>query len=158
MSTVRAITSWFNKAKPEPTIRDCEIQIGVHLEEIAEMLEVLEKLARTNKTRKLFSDARQAMGNVAVATKNSPLTIDLALLDKEAEIQLLDSIVDQAVTGIGICTFLNQDYEGALEEVTCSNWSKFTKEGKPIFLENGKIGKSANYVKPDLEPYVGWNT
>ena len=155
MTTVRAITSWFNKAKPEPTIRDCEIQIGVHLEEIAEMLEVLEKLARTNKTRKLFSDARQAMGNVAVATKNSPLTIDLALLDKEAEIQLLDSIVDQAVTGIGICTFLNQDYEGALEEVTCSNWSKFTKEGKPIFLENGKIGKSANYVKPNLKPFLG---
>ena len=80
------------------------------------------------------------MEAIAIATKDSSFTIDLALLDKEAEIQLLDSIVDQAVTGIGICTFLNQDYEGALEEVTCSNWSKFTKEGKPIFLENGKIG------------------
>lgn len=158
MSTVQAVITWFNKAKPKPTVRDREVQIGVHLEEIAEMLEVLEKITMTPKARKLFSEARQAMEAIAIATKESAVTIDLQLLNKEAEILLMDSIIDQAVTGIGMCTYLQQDYEGAFEEVTQSNWSKFTKEGKPIFLENGKIGKSPEYRKPNLEPYVGWST
>ena len=45
------------------------------------------------------------------------------------------------------------DIVGALDEVNRSNFSKFVN-GKPVFDENGKIKKGANYKEPDLKRFT----
>ena len=45
------------------------------------------------------------------------------------------------------------DMVGALDEINKSNWSKF-ENGKPVFDENGKIKKGAEYFKPKLSKFT----
>jgi hypothetical protein len=42
--TIGSIARWHQAARPEPTASDLRVQIGCHLEEVAEMLEALEPL------------------------------------------------------------------------------------------------------------------
>ena len=153
---MKAIVEWFKTCKPEPTQKDVVVQMGVHFEEVAEMLEALLKPDSVRGDTLLhLHRAHQTMSLLATHFKTNPKEVPLEDMGTDVQEMLLDSIVDQAVTGIGICTFLNQDYNGALLEVNRSNYSKFDDTGKPVFLANGKIGKSANYVKPNLKPFLG---
>jgi hypothetical protein len=95
------------------------------------------------------------MSTLAYYLKEGVSVIELDKLTPELEEELLDSILDQAVTGIGVATLMGQDYINGLVEVNRANYSKFDDTGKPVFLANGKIGKSANYVKPNLKPFLG---
>ena len=36
--TISSIVEWFKVAKPEPNIKDLSMQLGVHYEEVAEIL------------------------------------------------------------------------------------------------------------------------
>lgn len=36
-----------------------------------------------------------------------------------------------------------------------SNMSKLGEDGKPIYLDNGKVAKGPNYLPPDLKPLLG---
>lgn len=158
MSIVQAVIDWFNKAKPEPKEKDVVVQMGVHFEEVAEMLTTLLAVdSLTPTTIEQLNLTNKAMLQLAKHFKNDATEISLSGMDTHIQEELLDAVLDQAVTGIGICTFLNQDYNGALLEVNRSNYSKFNDEGKPVFLDNGKIGKSANYSKPNLKPFLGEN-
>ena len=67
--------------------------------------------------------------------------------------ELLDALVDQIVTAVGVGHMMGMDVLGALEEINRSNFSKF-EDGKPVFDENGKITKGKDYVKPNLEKFV----
>jgi hypothetical protein len=68
--------------------------------------------------------------------------------------EMLDSLCDQRVTGIGVAHMLGMNITAAIQEVDRSNWSKFDAHGNPIFNEDGKIIKGPNYSKPDLAPYL----
>ena len=156
MATVQAsIIEWFKTCKPEPKEKDITTQIGVHLEEVEEMLTVLHSLSTNSYSNLVIGNAKVAMSTLAYYLKEGVSVIELDKLTPELEEELLDSILDQAVTGIGVATLMGQDYNGALLEVNKSNYSKFDDTGKPVFLANGKIGKSANYVKPNLKPFLG---
>ncbi len=37
--SIQSIIRWFEIAKPEPTLKDVAMQVGVHFEEVAEMME-----------------------------------------------------------------------------------------------------------------------
>ena len=153
---MRPIVEWFRTCKPEPTKKDVVVQMGVHFEEVAEMTEALSEMEELDlDTVRHLVTANEAMSKLAQHFKNNAKDIHLDSMDTDVQEMLLDSMMDQAVTGIGICTFMNQDYIGALLEVNRSNYSKFDETGKPIFLDNGKIGKSANYSKPNLKPFLG---
>ena len=67
--------------------------------------------------------------------------------------ELLDALCDQIVTAVGVAHMFGLDIEGALAEVTRSNYSKFV-DGAPVFDANGKIAKPATYSKPDLTPFL----
>ena len=129
---------WFDEAIPAPTLEPSCVQIGCHIEEVAEMFEALgenevavflESIAMDYKTKSTV-----AMGKVEG-------------LDREA---MLDSVVDQTVTATGISHMLGFKHIEALAEINGSNFSKF-EHGKAVFDENGKIKKGEDYYSPNLK-------
>lgn len=136
--TIPCIKQWFALAVPEPTVKNRSVQIGVHLEEVAEMAAALND-----------ADLAATLDVIADQYKVDP-TIRLDTVDRT---ELLDAICDQIVTAVGVAHMFGMDIEGALDEVNRSNWSKFV-DGKPTFDANGKIAKPTTYSKPDLTPFL----
>ena len=135
---------WFEQAVPNPTTKNLEVQLGVHLEEIEEMMDAIQVSDSL-----LWQQVSATIGRLATDLKTGQLTITSVNAT-----EVLDGITDQQVTAIGIGHMLGMDTTGALAEVDRSNFSKFGKDGQPIFDENGKIKKGPHYVKPNLEPFL----
>ena len=134
---------WFELAVPEPTLKSQIVQIGCHFEEVAEMMvelgnrhESLEIDNLADYYKNLFTDSEH-----------------IAPLSLEKDIELLDSLCDQIVTALGVGYMFSFDMKSALAEVVRSNWSKF-ENGKPVFDDNGKIKKGANYTPPQLGEFI----
>lgn len=135
------IGEWFNRVAPEPTIRQTRVQLGCHLEEVAEMLRLIPDTQTAATIVNDYANALKA-GDLEVAfTSSTNMT------------ELLDSICDQMVTLVGIAHMLDFDLRSALEVVNASNWSKF-EHGKPVYDENGKVKKGKDYRPPRLEAFV----
>lgn len=145
MSELQKTKEWFEQAIPNPTIEQTCVQIGCAYEETAE-------LAKTLNCGRLSSELSNY--SKAYKSKNEYITNELMLMDAETAIQMLDDIVDEIVTRVGIAHMMGFDIVGALEEVNRSNFSKF-EDGKPVFNSNGKITKGKNYTPPQLEDFIG---
>ena len=142
MSEIKRTLEWFQQAMPGPTDEQKCIQIGCHFEEVDEMLQA------TGFIGELVDDVSSDL------KKARSYTVDGLINQVNGnETELLDSLVDQIVTAIGVCHTMGFDLEGALAEVNRSNFSKF-ENGKAVFDENGKITKGEHYSKPDLKPYI----
>lgn len=139
---------WFEAAVPNPTTKNLNIQVAVHLEEVAEMVEAM-TVEGSSEGYKLWQQLQATLVEISNLMKQGQMQI--ATLDANA---VLDGITDQQVTAIGIGHMLGMDTTSALAEVDRSNFSKFGKDGQPIFDENGKIKKGPHYVKPNLEPFL----
>jgi len=143
--SIDLIKMWHERARPTPTTAQMNVQIGCHLEEVAEMLECL-----TGNTA--YADAM--LGSVLFAVEHLSNKLkegDIGVTVKPDDRQdFLDSLADQIVTAVGVghCTGLN--ITEACRRVNVSNWSKYDKDGKPLFNENGKIAKGPDYLPPDL--------
>lgn len=143
---IAKIKEWFEVAVPKPTEENKAIQIGCHLEEVAEMLNgfnpqlgnFIDKFAKAYKERK-------TLDNVAFYGK--------VIFTENKLIELLDALCDQIVTAIGVAHMFGFDIKKALAEVNKSNWSKF-ENGKPVFYKNGKIKKGKYYKEPELEMFI----
>lgn len=132
---------WFELAKPNPTRNDAAVQVGCHMEEFAEMLEVL-------------GDAKHAALIHELA--NSYKTFGEAMLPQYIDrVSLADALADQHVTATGAMYMLGIDPVKAVQIAMTANWSKF-ENGVPVFDENGKIKKGRDYKAPDFAPAVGW--
>lgn len=139
---------WFEQAVPNPTAKNLNIQVAVHLEEVAEMVEAM-TVEGSSEGYKLWQQLQATLVEISNLMKQGQMQI--ATLDANA---VLDGITDQQVTAIGIGHMLGMDTTSALAEVDRSNFSKFGKDGQPIFDENGKIKKGPHYVKPNLKPFL----
>jgi len=151
MDTVTQIRDWFEKAKPEEgrSVRDIQVQTGVHFEEVHEML--CEVKALEPETELLLSKAKLAMKDLADHFKK---TTDVVFIIDEADhVNYLDSLCDQIVTAIGTAHFMGYNVTGALKEVSNSNYSKFI-DGECIKDSNGKIAKGPDYFKADLTQFI----
>jgi hypothetical protein len=141
--------TWFDKARPHKTISNFTVQLGVHFEEVAESLEVLD--GNTVDTNVLIGNAHAAMHALAEHLKansqNSPVSVTSPLL-------FLDALCDQIVTGTGVAHTLDYDIVGAMTEVNRSNFSKFDEAGLPIYNEQGKVMKGPNYTVAELSAYL----
>lgn len=138
------IALWFSRAKPTPTDRDFEIQVGVHAEEVSEMLETMR--GKDMFSEKLVNDAEEAMKKLATALKTGMAGV--VITDRK---EFLDACCDQIVTATGSAHFAGMHIAAAVDEVNSSNFSKFDENGMPIFDANGKIAKNmATYKKPDF--------
>ena len=142
---IHSIKEWFKAAKPEPTVKDAWVQIGCHYEEVAEMADALWD-------EEVLESAENAADNYKDYTEDCFIHF-LEDLSESQRIKLLDAICDQIVTAVGVAYMMGMDIEGALAEVNRSNWSKF-EGGVPVFNEQGKIAKGAEYTPPELSDYI----
>ena len=150
MSVIDNIFNWFKKAVPEPNHKNIHTQIGVHFEEVAEMLLALS--GNDDQTEVLLHNAYLYNHLLANHLKSNGDVLDLGI-GNQAKIDLLDALCDQVVTATGVGYMLGMNLPMALEEVNASNYSKFVN-GEPIFNENKKIMKGPNYFKPSLEFHI----
>jgi predicted HAD superfamily Cof-like phosphohydrolase len=139
--SLKETKKWFEQAIPAPTTEQACIQIGCHFEEVGEMQQCLGNSSYMNHAADYYKTAPQ----VELSSISS--------YSHDTRIELLDSLVDQIVTAVGVGHMLGMDVLGALEEVNRSNFSKF-EEGEAVFDENGKITKGKDYKKPNLKPFV----
>ena len=138
--------NWFSKAVPNPSQTNVTVQIGVHFEEVAEM--VAEIQTDDSVAAQFLEVVQDALNGLANHLKK--VQPELRVRNR---VQFLDSICDQLVTATGSAYMLNMDPVGGLIEVNTSNYSKFI-DGEPLFDENKKIKKGPDYRKPDLSPFV----
>lgn len=150
MSVIDNIFNWFKKAVPEPNNKNIHTQLGVHFEEVAEMLLALS--GDDDQTEVLLHNAYLANHLLAEHLKNNVGALNLDMTT-ESKVELLDALCDQIVTATGVGYMLGMNLSMALEEVNASNYSKFVN-GEPIFNENKKIMKGPNYFKPSLEFHI----
>jgi len=134
---------WHKRARPDPTAENFNVQLGCHMEEIAEMLVTL--TGETHLAQEALDEARAAVKALSRLLKTHQVAARIK--DREG---FLDSLADQIVTAVGVGYCAGMDVPSALSRVNESNWSKFDDEGQPIFNAAGKIAKGPNYKEPDL--------
>lgn len=156
-NSIETIRDWFETAKPNETlsVRDVQVQTGVHFEEVHEMLQEISGL--TPETDVLLAKAKQAMHDLANHFKESQEVI--FIVEEGNHIRYLDSLCDQVVTATGTAHYMQYLIVPAVEEVARSNESKFIVDeetGKRVAIRdaNGKIAKGPNYFKADLSKFV----
>ena len=150
MSVIDNIFNWFKKAVPEPNHKNIHTQIGVHFEEVAEMLLALS--GNDDQTEVLLHNAYLYNHLLANHLKSNGDVLDLDM-SNQAKIDLLDALCDQIVTATGVGYMLGMNLPMALEEVNASNYSKFVN-GEPVFNENLKIMKGHNYFIANVKPFI----
>lgn len=145
--SIEQISNWFGKVFPNPGPRNITTQLGVHFEEVAEMLGTLRGGGQEADERlKALATTIEAFGNDLKAGRISVVVDD--------EVEMLDSLCDQVVTAIGVGHLHGMDVVGAIKEVADSNDSKFGEDGMPIFDENLKVRKGPSYFRPDLARFL----
>ena len=148
MTNFQRTRNWLAACGKQPGPETLSVQIGVDLEETAELLRCL----RVNKEgwsrllERLVIDL-ESLGN---ELKRQRL---VAHFPNHLRPDVLDALCDREVTGNGVAYLAGFDKDGADQEVLRSNESKF-ENGKPVILEGGKIGKGKNYSPPNLKPFV----
>jgi hypothetical protein len=148
LDTIAGIRTWFERAVPKPTNKNLHVQLGVHFEEVGEMLQSLQ--GKTYLTRKLIDNA---MESVKLLAEHLKTQTEVVCVGAYTEAELLDALCDQVVTAVGVGHMLGYPMSEAIDRVNTSNWSKFVV-GKPVFDENGKIRKGPDYHKVDLTSLV----
>jgi predicted HAD superfamily Cof-like phosphohydrolase len=150
--SIESIELWHKRARPNPTEKDFNVQLGCHMEEFVEMIEAL-RFTHKNGTGVEMpgknSMIYQQVKDFADGLKSGRITADIANRK-----ELVDALADQVVTAVGVGHTANMKITRAVDIVNTSNWSKFSPEGQPYFDQNGKILKGPNYVPPALEDCV----
>ena len=138
---------WFELAVPAPTDKNKCVQLGCHYEEFAEML-----IAVIGGEHLLSKQVENAANAYKSCFRGQDTLVSLEM-NNLAKKELLDSLCDQIVTALGVGYMFGFDMQSALAEVVRSNFSKF-ENGKPVFDDNGKIKKGANYTPPQLQEFI----
>ena len=74
---------------------------------------------------------------------------------KENDIlEVADALTDILYVTYGAGHAFGIDLDKCFDEVQRSNMSKLSKDGKPIYNENGKVMKGPGYFKPDLSKFI----
>ena len=141
MDELKRAVEWHKQAVPSPTDKNKCIALGVHFEEIAEMLESLNILSVAELVHSMACEFKMCTEHSLVRV----LSAD--------SIGLLDSILDQNVTSCGISNAFGFNHIDGLAEVNDSNYSKF-EDNKPVFNEQGKISKGKYYKPPQLDKFI----
>lgn len=149
MTILNTTLLWFWKAVPKPQPKNITTQMGVHFEEVREML--VELTPRDMLTHTLLIEANIALKKLADHLKAN---VDCVTVLQANRIKYIDALCDQIVTATGCAHMSNMDIISAMTEVNRSNFSKFDANGNPIFDENMKVKKSPDYTEANLAPFV----
>jgi predicted HAD superfamily Cof-like phosphohydrolase len=139
---------WLKACGKEPNPEDLVVQIGCHIEELCEFLEVL----RTDKEGygKLLERTRVDLEWFASKLKRREVVV---YIPTHLRTDALDALCDAEVTGNGVAYMAGLDKPGADVAVLASNDAKLV-DGKPVILDGGKIGKPEGWKAPDLRAFV----
>lgn len=132
---------WFELAVPEPTIENICVQFGCDLEEQSEILRACNLPSLAEEVESYANDFK------------AKRTWCMNAINRIDKTELLDGLIDRQVTGLGLGHMLKMNMIAAANEVNRSNFSKF-ENGKPVFDDNGKIKKGANYTPPQLQEFI----
>lgn len=114
----------------------------------------------------LVGDFMDAFGqNVKVAPScpdDETMDLRVSLIEEELEelkdaiedldiVEIADALTDLLYVVYGTGHAFGIDLDVCFFEVHCSNMSKLGPDGQPIYREDGKVLKGADYVPPDLE-------
>ena len=139
------IELWHKRARPKPTDEDFNVQLGCHFEEVVEMIDTLDFESCDGIEYEVLT-TRVALNALARMLKNGELIARIT--DRK---EFLDSLADQVVTAVGAGYCAGMKTADAVAAVNRSNYSKFDKNGYPIFNEHGKVAKGPDYAPPNLE-------
>ena len=145
---IKQTTFWFVVAHADQGHQKRTVQLGVHFEEVAEMLGAL--VSKDNQALALIREAENALVQLSEYLKENSKTTHIY---PHSDNLLLDSLCDQAVTLAGVAYDYGYKFPQALREVNRSNFSKFV-DGLPVFNETGKVMKGAGYTPPNLDAYI----
>jgi predicted HAD superfamily Cof-like phosphohydrolase len=143
--SIDQIELWHMRARPNPTEEDFSVQLGCHFEEVVEMIDELDFVNEDGIEYEVRA-TRVALNALARMLKSGELKANITNRK-----EFLDSLADQVVTAVGAGYCAGMKTVSAITAVNRSNYSKFDKDGYPIFNENGKIAKGPDYAPPDLE-------
>ena len=144
------IEMWHKRARPNPTADDFDVQLGCHIEEFLEMLDVLKLTVQHPRDWENFDEEFSEMFDTlfCISSQLKRGTMRAEITNRK---EFLDAIADQVVTGVGAAHCAGMQATEAVRRVNASNFSKFDKDGQPIRDKDGKIAKGPDYKKPDLE-------
>lgn len=141
---IDSIALWHRRARENPTYDDFRVQLGCHLEEMAEFLEEVAFQDVPNQEKLMWTiDLLFSMSEA--------LKCKAAVVDINNRENFLKELCDGIVTGIGVGYCNGMAVVSAVEEVNRSNWSKFNYKGFPEFDKHGKIKKGENYSPADMK-------
>lgn len=146
MTDIASIKLWHKRARPEPTERDFNVQLGCHLEEVVEMLNTLGGVDGISSNK--ISTAAYILMGLSEGLKLGTYTAWVANRK-----EFLDACCDQVVTAVGAAYCADMDVVKGMDIVQTSNWSK-TVNGEFIRDANGKITKPPSYSPPHLDECV----
>jgi hypothetical protein len=142
--SIESIELWHKRARPNPADADFQIQLAVHLEELAEMFEVLTvQEGREDASFPLWRQLKVLSDGLKAGEMHATINPG----EREA---FLDALADQIVTAVGVGHCAGMQTAEAVARVNTSNWTK-TVDGEFQRDAQGKITKPATYVKPNLE-------
>lgn len=139
--------NWFKAAVPAPSEENACVQIGCHIEEMAEFVESISRGSYLGK------NLEQRAIDFKTCQPYNMKSVSLVDESGERSVEMLDALCDMIVTAVGVAHMMGWNIKDALAEVNRSNFSKF-ENGGPVFHPNGKIKKGDNYTPPNLKPYV----
>lgn len=142
MSELQKTIRWFEQAVPNPTVKNFNVQLGCHLEEVKEMLDAVQGLDGGSAVA--LTLCKQHLHELAEAMKKGTMTF--MVQDRK---EFLDGGCDQLVTATGVLYMVGMNADAGLGRVNTSNYSKFV-DGEPRFDANGKIAKPPTFQKPDF--------
>jgi hypothetical protein len=146
-SNIQRTVDFFEGAIPEPKDKNFHTQIGVHFEEVAEMMSELQ--AKTQETQYILTMGIQALSALSMYFKANEGIVTI-----KDRVAFADSLGDQIVTATDIGYMAHIAMAGVMGEINRSNLSKFNDNGEALLDENRKIIKGPNYFQPNLEPFV----
>lgn len=117
------------------------VQLGCHLEEVAEMLK--EIYLPTNELNQVVEGACAFLIAIANALKSGNVR---TAIDRPKAFE--DSLLDQLVTGTGLLKMRGANVAESVARVDVANFTKFV-DGKPVYKEGGKVGKGPNFWSPE---------
>lgn len=144
--TIGSCLTFFQKIIPNPEEKNFSTQLGVHFEEVREMIQEL--VGTDEATSTILLEADQALHRLSQHLKQTLHSVSI-----NRRLEYLDALCDQIVTATGCAHMAGMNIVGAMHEVNSSNESKLV-DGRAIFDENSKFQKGPDYRKADLAPFV----
>lgn len=151
MTNFQRTAAWLHACGKKQRFTDhLSVQIGCHIEEFVEFLDQVEVAGSPGDDYSNLVVARNLLTSVADSLKRGWAFADILQSNR---LRALDALCDMEVTGNGVAYLAGFDKESADLAVLAANDAKLV-DGKPVFLEGGKIGKPPGWRAADLSEFV----